>query len=182
MMPINIVTFNYDRSLEYFLWNAIQSTFRCPKDHAFALISEMNIIHFYGSLGPIYGENAIPYGGENVNDAAKNIKVIPHEKSDHATAELSEDQTKSLGFIHEHNKTIVYMDFGFDEQNCNLLKLHSLPKSHSIYGTTFGLTPFEKIQVGRKYFNIEGSRMFDQFTSENYGCMELIRNKPIFDL
>ena len=180
-MPIDIVTFNYDRSLEYFLWKAMQSTFRCSQERALALVSEMNIIHFYGSLGPIYGENAVPYGGENVNDAAKNIKVIPYERSGHAKAELSEDQAKSLGLIHGLNKSIVYMGFGFDEQNCNLLKLDSLPKTHSIYGTTFGLTPFEKILVGRKYFNIEGPRMFDQFTSENYGCMELIRNKPIFD-
>ncbi len=179
-ISIDIITFNYDRSLEYFLWNALQSTYRCPEDQAFELISGINIIHFYGSLGPIYGENAIPYGGANVDDAAKNIKVIPYERTGQLAQELNSDQTKALELIHRPENVIVYMGFGFDDQNSNLLKLDALPKTCLIHGTTFGLTPFEKRHVGRKYFNIESPGMIDQFIGENYGCMELIRNKPIF--
>ena len=179
-IPLDIITFNYDRSLEYFLWNALQSTYKCDKDQTFRLISGIKIIHFYGSLGPIYGENAITYGCANVDDAAKNIKVIPYERTGQLEQELNGDQIKAVELIHRSDNIIVYMGFGFDDQNCNLLKLDVLPKTSTIYGTTLGLTPFEKIQVGRKYFNIEGPGNIHNFSDENYGCIELIRNKPIF--
>jgi hypothetical protein len=180
-IPLHIVTFNYDRSLEYFLWKAIQNTFRTSEDQAFNLMSEINIIHFYGSLGPLNGQDAIPYGSNNSNDAAKYINVIPYERSSQNAQKLNPDQEKALDLIHKTADVLVYMGFGFDEQNCKLLKLACLNETITIHGTTLGLTPFEKRQFARKYFNIKGQNGIVEFTMENYGCMELIRNKPIFN-
>lgn len=48
---LTIITFNYDRSLEYYLMRAIQKMFGVPEMDAAEVFKDIKIMHVYGKLG-----------------------------------------------------------------------------------------------------------------------------------
>jgi hypothetical protein len=178
--PLKIITFNYDRSLEFFLWKALQSTYGLDDDLSFQLMSQFGILHFYGSLGPLHGENSIPFGDFSIGNSHENLMVIPYERESLVEADESVDQTQAKSLIKSRDYSLVYMGFGFDARNCELLGLSSETNGLGIHGTTIGLTAYERKGIAKKYFGISGGSAAEDFSKEEYDCMELIRNKPIF--
>jgi hypothetical protein len=49
--PLKIVTFNYDRSLEQFLFRALAQTYHLDADRAARIVRGLDIVHVYGSAG-----------------------------------------------------------------------------------------------------------------------------------
>ena len=180
--PINIITFNYDRSLEYYLSNSIKHTFGLNEETAFRLVSELDIIHFYGSLGPLTGNGSIPFGSEDIGESYKNLKVIPYERVGDNEVQVDYEQNKARGLVSSKKSGIVYLGFGYDEMNCSLLGVDNMASMGGIYGTTVGLTPFEKRGIGKRYLGIKGGDNLQAFSEEEYTCMDLIRNKPVVGL
>jgi hypothetical protein len=48
---LSVVTFNYDRSFEYFLYYALRSGYALDRDQAAELTSRVEVVHVQGSLG-----------------------------------------------------------------------------------------------------------------------------------
>jgi len=59
---IKFITFNYDRSLEYFFYSRIRQTFNPPKVALEKAMADFPIVHIYGSLGSLFGERSLAYG------------------------------------------------------------------------------------------------------------------------
>jgi hypothetical protein len=55
---LSIITFNYDRSLEYFLFTALKNTYNKSDDVIAEVVKKIPIIHVHGYLGPL------PLGGK----------------------------------------------------------------------------------------------------------------------
>lgn len=53
---ITIITFNYDRSLEFYLMRAIKSFFNVEEDEVMKVFDSIKIKHVYGRLGKLYEE------------------------------------------------------------------------------------------------------------------------------
>ena len=49
--PLSVVTFNYDRSLEYFLYGRVQAQFGVSEPRAVELVKTKPIVHVHGDLG-----------------------------------------------------------------------------------------------------------------------------------
>lgn len=113
---LRVVTFNYDRSLEWFLVNAIAASCRLESAEALAFVQKAEIRHVYGSLGPLLGNEAVGYGdvgSDAVELAARAIKTIPEDRG-----------SQNLEDIHEMIKRTsiaVLLGFGFDQINCSRL-------------------------------------------------------------
>ena len=50
---LRFIVFNYDRCLEQFLWMAVQAYFDISPEEAAGILSDVEIIHVYGSIGPL---------------------------------------------------------------------------------------------------------------------------------
>lgn len=61
---IDIITFNYDRSLEFFLYNAIKALYGANPQLVADIINNINIRHVYGSVGMLPWQNI----GKEIND------------------------------------------------------------------------------------------------------------------
>jgi hypothetical protein len=64
---VRVVTFNYDRTLEHFLFHSIQNYYRTSKERAAEILSNLVILHPYGKVGSLPWQNtdiAVPFGGE----------------------------------------------------------------------------------------------------------------------
>lgn len=140
---ISFVTFNYDRSLEYFLYTALENGFNykqiggSPKE----LFDRIKIEHVYGKVIELpwerkEGKTALGYRGFNVNTTqisewVKNIRII----YDNRKKDLENIHT----VIRDANK-IYFLGFGYDITNLKLLGFPEILSSDQIiYGTGYGL-------------------------------------------
>lgn len=157
---LKIVTFNYDRSLEYFLLNAILNTYGKGEKVSIERLMTLEVVHVYGSLGPIWdsttmsttaGEKIIPFGSPRlIRNAAQNIRVIPDERAD-----KSPEFEHARKILSEANH-ICFLGFGFDSTNltrldsrqtCSIIKPQhaqlQFPPERSIFASAYMLTPKE---------------------------------------
>jgi hypothetical protein len=135
---ISIITYNYDRSLDYFLFNSLQNLYDKNQNECSKVIAKIPIIQLHGELGflPWQNVSARDYKKENVVSeikiAAKNIKII-HENIN-SDPEFSEAQQKLRAA-----SRIYILGFGYNEINVQRLGLQELPSDGKvIMGATKG--------------------------------------------
>ncbi len=149
ILPIAFITFNYDRSLEFFLQHYLHSNFPDNRGRDVEdLIGRMKISHVYGRLDPFgwEAEGGRPYKSditpEIVTKAAANIRVL-HE------ADEDEAFTQARQWL-DIADTVWLLGFGYHSDNMRRLNLpfqrldDARGKAglidYRIYGTTYGLT------------------------------------------
>lgn len=120
---ISFVTFNYDRSLEYFLHQSTKHTFGVSDQEAFTVVKNLKILHVYGLLGEFSyspSQGARQYINDNTaaqtTIAAQGIKIIPEARANDVTF-----QTVRNWF--GESEVIGFLGFGFDKLNIKRLGL-----------------------------------------------------------
>lgn len=154
---ITFITFNYDRSLEAYLHNAIRYHYNISEANALDILKKIHIIHPHGILG-IYPE--IPYsqslgGGiysERETDLLQRItneiKII-HEIDDSADAFSSKEYELSNIALQEADK-IYFLGFGFHEDNVRRFRFFTKDSlsGKEIYSTSRGFVePIRKREL-----------------------------------
>jgi hypothetical protein len=129
---LRIVSFNYDRSLEYYLGRRLAATYLTnhgvqldptrtevwAKPGFEVIESDFEITHPYGTLGSL---TKIPYGGQhNRRDfgisMAANIKVIGEDRDKNDGFEVAKEWINSA-------KKVVFLGFSYDQTNMRQLGL-----------------------------------------------------------
>ncbi len=137
---LSIITFNYDRSLEHYLFTALKNTYARPSydkaqpdEFNAQPLSKIPIIHVHGSLGPLpwQEEGGRPYSellrfseaplqaAKDVETASKGILIV--SEAEHSTAEFNRafDCLKSA-------ERIYFLGFGYHIPNLVKLGLGKL--------------------------------------------------------
>ncbi len=130
--PVTIITFNYDRSLEHFLFHMIMNTYGISPDKTALIMQKFNIHHVYGSLGKLdesgHSTNAgLSFGhiknifykmpGHNdllLQEAAQLIKTYTEEIDDI-------DSIITMRASISRAEKLFFIGFGYHLQNMNLL-------------------------------------------------------------
>jgi len=146
---ISFITFNYDRSLEYLLFNSIQASFGLSINKTLEIFTSIPIIHIYGSLGdPDFltihdNNNKLPYGAElslkNIRIAIDNINIISEDGPLKYSSEISNLISKS--------DKICFLGFGYNRINLARLFFNDYLDNKSIYGSVFGLGNAELSEI-----------------------------------
>ena len=136
-----LITFNYDRSLEHFLYESVRNSFtEVPENRVADCLKSLRILHVYGQVAPLKWQDSEagveyrpPISEDLIKNAAAKIKTIYEEKE---SAELSE--------AHELLKSaqrIFFLGFGYAPENMEVLNLPQLiPPRCEVCGTAFGMT------------------------------------------
>jgi hypothetical protein len=136
----SIISFNYDRSLEQFLFQSIKAQFGLSDDEAGGFVAELDIVHLHGQLGnmPWQGGGSRGYNGTvgaaELHMCADAIRVVgPTPANDRRIQEVQEQ-------IREAER-VVFLGFGYDESNLARLGLRKelYKKNGSMRGTGLGL-------------------------------------------
>jgi hypothetical protein len=149
----SFITFNYDRSLEQFLFKAIGEKFGKGDPECIEMMKNFQIVHLYGQLDPLpwQEENGKEYlpsiDIRRLRAAPRNIKLIKDERD----IEKSEEFQIAYKLI-EQAERIYFLGFSFDETNLNRLHLHSVIDTKQIFATAYGIEP-SKLEWIDKYFN-----------------------------
>ena len=148
---VTIVTYNYDRSLEMYLFRTWRT--RYGVDQAAGLVKKVKIIHVHGSFGRLEWQDGdddpVPYNYDVVSRdrnliirAANNIKVITD-----ANIENSLELRQAQRAI-EDAEVLLFLGFRYDPINLDRLKLPGrLRKDAHVEGTGFGLSAEERRRV-----------------------------------
>lgn len=183
---ISIVTFNYDRSLEFYLANAMMASYGQSFQACCDKLNELKIIHVYGMLG---GTNPLsadyfPYGEklnkEKIHIAASKLKVIPEGRQDDENLILARKELASAD-------NIGFLGFGFDQINLQRIDSQSTCSVHNrnsnsrytfkIIATCFGMTEAE-IRKAAKMTRGDGAAG-DFYKDTN--CLQALRESLLLD-
>ena len=137
---VSFITFNYDRSLEEFLWRALQTYYDMAETQAAQLVGTHVVHHAYGSVGRLPWQNGdgpeAPYG-EDVEpgvllELSKRILTFSEQVERAHHAALIERLAEA--------RTVVFLGFGFLEQNMQLLELQGMRTAERVYATALGFS------------------------------------------
>ena len=169
-VQVGIITFNYDRNVEHFLYHALKFYYDLPSRDVVALMQNIKIEHVYGEIAPLgwhegdpnkmlrYGDNfsAFPYNKEDkiLNCAISNIRVINEDREKDL-----ESRQKSQALITEADRVHI-LGFGFLGSNLDVLGFNeykknlggrSVPRS-KFYYTSHGLSEGLREHIVSNYF------------------------------
>lgn len=155
---VTIVTFNYDRSLEHFLFTTLHSHYETTEDTVAEVLNKMDFIHVHGRLGLLPWQDGngerIEYGAsypDAIERAANEIKIIFE-----ITPDTMHDFMKAHRPINEASE-IFFLGFGYHPNNVERLQVPfqdidgGWPDNRSRYicGTAFGLSEEEKRNISQ---------------------------------
>lgn len=134
---VAFIDFNYDRCLQHFLVEALQPLYDISEKEARSLVATLKVLHPYGSLGDLSGNNSVPYGATydriDVFEVAERIRLYTEQIQEH-------DQTiPEIKSTIGEAKRIVFLGFGFHRQNMEIIK-PQIASARSIVGTAFGIS------------------------------------------
>lgn len=184
---ITIITFNYDRSLEHFLYASLSSMFgEVDTAEIIKQLKKIRIIHIYGQVAKLKwqdSENFLEYLNNkseddiltsiNLENIAKNIKVIYEERE---ASELKEVQQ-----LIKEAERIFFLGFGYAKENLEILDFSGLVNyKQQIYGTALDMSENEILHVKNKLIpkslRKKLSIATDAMLIENMDCMNLLKN------
>lgn len=171
---LSFVTFNYDRSVEHFLFTALKNTYGKSDDECKALMGRIPIIHLHGRLGFLPWES--DGGGRPYNQTIdlrvlryciENIKIVSEDITDRDTEFVA---AKTL--LREAEQ-ICFLGFGYALTNTQRLELDRLgPSGRRIVGSGLGLT---RREVGSIISSMGGA--FSEDIDATLDCLDFLRNK-----
>jgi len=145
---INFVTFNYDRSLENFLFNGFKYMFEnIQEEKIIELLNEIKIIHIFGQVAGLEWQNKnqrIEYRKDitliNIEKLIGNIRTI-HEEQENPELKDAKELIKNA-------KRIFFLGFGYAEENMEILEI---PQNINIYTKVYGtMLNFFEEEIERK--------------------------------
>ena len=150
---LSILTFNYDRSLEHFLFTALKNSYGKSDEECAEKLKSIAIIHLHGDLGelPHFGNTLVrPYNTDitqaTLRIATERIKIV------HESAAI-EPQFEQARHILSASETICFLGFGYDPVNLERLGIRNrIPnlRGKHILGSSFDLTFAEANQASEQ--------------------------------
>lgn len=150
---LSIITFNYDRSLEYFLFTALKNTFGKSDEECAKKLNKIPIIHVHGRLGKL------PWQGKPSRAYSPQYNFSELEMASEQIIVISEDQDVKTNDGFNQAASLIYgaericfLGFGYHDANLERLMIKEeefkrLPKT----GTAFGLGFTERDYINRKW-------------------------------
>jgi hypothetical protein len=118
---IYFIIFNYDRTLEYYFYNAIMRFYKTNPRETADIVNNMNIYHPYGQIGFLdFQENAIKnsFGKIKSDNTLLLSSLIKTFMLDNIVND--EEYKKACDFLYDSEK-VFFLGFAFYPQNIDLL-------------------------------------------------------------
>jgi len=181
---ISIITFNYDRSLENFLFNNLYEILKkkLKKNEIVEIFESIPFIHVYGKTGYLEWESnkddnlVVPFKNlENVpyvlaSKIANMIEIIYEQRKD-------KDEIQNAKALIEKADRILFLGFGFDTLNLRILGMPDNIENKKIFGTAFQQTENERIHI--KNLLKGKSKTGVDINITEFDCLRLLRDHLI---
>lgn len=174
---ISFVTFNYDRSLEHYLFNSLLNTYGKTDEDVVGVMRQIKIIHIYGQLDylPWQKENGQAYNPERryrsgyLEKSAETIQIV-HEDVDINKNEIF----KEVHGLIQAARNIYFLGFGYYDINLDRLKIRDFIQNRNVQGTSLGIESSKKRDINR-YFAGKG-----MIRMKDVDCMKFLQEEIDF--
>lgn len=151
LADVTLIIFNYDRCVEHFLINAIESYYKIKPSEAAEIVSCINILHPYGKVGNLPNlssdSNTTHFGTEP--HPTQLVQLMKGIKTFTESTEVGET-LKIKTSIAEANK-LVYVGFAFHKLNMELISPTSRTgKKPQCYATTYAISESDKVVISQQ--------------------------------
>lgn len=164
---ISVITFNYDRSFEYYFLNALMSKYKVEVERASEAMNQFKVVHVYGKLGELRemisdrcGDKqaeAVPYGAVT-NDPSESAKYLKNAAEGITLIWDDPNENKNIQeaqkLIYRKDNVLLFFGFGYD--HTNLLRI--MPQKEIVmesnmkaYGTLLGLSKQRIYELRNEY-------------------------------
>lgn len=173
---IGIITFNYDRSLEVYLHEAVKHSYGKSDNEVANIFLSIPIIHVHGKLGKYpWEEGGRLYKKDNdvrlsdIRQAASEIRIISEAK------DIQEGFEAARELITKSSR-LIFIGFGYHSQNIERLQIGNF-EGQLLYGSSYGLTPLERTSAEKMLTQIlrDGGNQYNPRIDRdgNSACMFL---------
>ena len=146
LQSIGIVTFNYDRCVEHFMFNAIQNYYGVNAEKAAELLTHLEIHHPYGMVGGLpwmRRQSSIAFGAEvHVTD------LVPVSQQLRTFTEGTDPAVSDIDLIRAtvtDAKRLAFLGFAFHRLNMELLfgndSSSRQKTTQSVFGSALNISP-----------------------------------------
>jgi hypothetical protein len=156
---VRVITFNYDRTLEHYLYYSIQNYYGSKPERAAEIVSYLSVLHPYGQVGTLPWQNqgtSVPFGGEMGSSAL--IQVAEKLRTFTEGTSEPDSQIEQIRKAVYDAETLVFLGFAFHELNLRLLfgSQRDIPTRYSkqVFGTAMGLSESNKKAIGGELTNL----------------------------
>jgi hypothetical protein len=141
---VSIITFNYDRSLEYFLYESLSNSFKgIGAEQLIEQLNHIPICHVFKQVAPLEWQglpNAVPYRANgsqvSIDTLTKNIRIIYDEGENSKLREARNLLSKA--------RRVFFLGFGYAPENLDALGIPDvLANVPFVCGTALGFTKKE---------------------------------------
>ncbi|MCX5817334.1 MAG: hypothetical protein NTX75_14035 [Proteobacteria bacterium] len=169
---ITFITFNYDRSLEYYLFSRLKSLYyKISDSEIIEQINKIPIYHVYGQVDdlPWQGGNkqyGSTYKYNDIHSIKDRIKVI---------FERTDTEIEYIRAAIGQAELIYFLGFGYDKINMKAIGLpESINAGSKVFGTAFEITEKEKRDI-ITYLTSTGIIQRPDVKLRDCNCVELLK-------
>ena len=123
---LRVITFNYDRSFEFYFWRAFRATFKLNDAQADEMLARISVLHVYGHCGELRsGVEVVPYGGndgqpEQAGKASRSINVVAPRSLPPTTEQIRQTVSES--------EQVCFLGFAFWKENLTCWRSTTAPR------------------------------------------------------
>jgi len=145
---LSVVTLNYDRSFEHFLYMALKYSFGSSHDECLRLLNRTQIVHVYGQMGALdyMSDSGRPYGPDVDYKIVR--RFVAEIKVGHEDVEGSDALRLARDLINSA-KVVCFLGFGYHPRNIERLGVDRLRGDVTVLGSVYGMTEVESLGVSR---------------------------------
>ena len=179
LSEVTIITFNYDRSLERYLYLSLEKNFGAGEFELCQKMKTLDITHVYGAIGePWPGDGHERYAPRTGTDqyaiVTRRLRLIGQD----GDSRSAQDTQKRISAKLSAANTICFLGFGYDSDNLDVLGFPSVndrTEAKRIVGTAYGLSEADKTtaltQIGPH-----------ASLHDNTNCLALLLKESIFQI
>jgi hypothetical protein len=135
---VSFIDFNYDRCLPHYLIEAIQPLYGVDDRRAREVVATAKILHPYGSLGNLAtqgGGGNVPFGEVRTDlfEVAERIRLYTEQVQEH-------DELEAIKTEIAEAKRIVFVGFGYHQQNLKILRPKEAKVTDQIIGSAYAIS------------------------------------------
>lgn len=174
---LTIINFNYDRSVEHFLPYALVMAYGIDLKEAQAVIAErLDVIHPHGTIGRLPWQNGDAAQAEWGVEQPWNIHAIASQLKSLAERSTDRNAIRDLRLAIAKARRIVFLGFGFQPQNVDLLFENTLSHNPEVLVSTHGVSSGNAATIAHMVRRLAGLETEQQLMLSAGKAWEVLRD------
>ena len=155
LRSVGVITFNYDRCFEHYLFNAIQNYYGVPPEKSAALLESLEIHHPYGMVGGLPWMRRPPsiYFGADVH-VSELVAVSRQLRTFTEGTNPNVSDIESIRATVSGARTLAFLGFAFHRLNMELLfgaaSSGATKPTQALFGSALGISPRKCLVIANK--------------------------------